>query len=188
MTEPLIEFFKAMAHESRLRIVGLLAQAERSVQELATLLDLREPTVSHHLAILKAQGLVTVRAEGPVRWHALDLTALERLTRSVLEPHGVTEPPALARWDDKVLQGIVDPDGRLKVIPASRRKRAVVLRWLMAGFATDRRYPESEVNDIIQQKHWDSATLRRELVGHDMLARDAGVYWRLPEAAWKEGA
>jgi hypothetical protein len=188
VTEPLIAFFKAMAHESRLRIVGLLAQAERSVQELATLLDLREPTVSHHLAILKAQGLVTVRAEGPIRWHALDVAALERLTRSVLEPHGVTEAPKVAAWDDKVLQGFVGPDGRLKVIPASRRKRAVVLRWLMAGFAAERRYAESEVNDIIQQKHWDSATLRRELIGHAMLAREAGVYWRRPEAEWKDGA
>jgi DNA-binding transcriptional ArsR family regulator len=40
MTETLLAFFKALADESRLRIVGLLAQGERSVQELATLLDL----------------------------------------------------------------------------------------------------------------------------------------------------
>jgi DNA-binding transcriptional ArsR family regulator len=187
MTETLIEFFKAMAHESRLRIVGLLAVSERSVQELATLLDLREPTVSHHLAILKAQGLVTVRADGSTRWHALDRDALERLTRSVLEPQGVTRPPTVPTWDAKVLQGFVDDDGRLKVIPASRRKRGVVLRWLMQGFAAGRRYPESEVNDIIQEKHWDSATLRRELVGHSMLAREGGVYWRQPESEWKQG-
>ena len=187
MTETLIEFFKAMAHESRLRIVGLLAGAERSVQELATLLDLKEPTVSHHLAILKAQGLVTVRAEGVTRWHALDVEALERLTRSVLEPQGVTRPPVASTWDAKVLQGFVGADGRLKVIPASRRKRGVVLRWLMQGFGDGRRYAESEVNDIIQAKHWDCATLRRELIGHQMLARKGGVYWRLPEAEWKEG-
>ena len=63
MTEKLLGFFKAMADESRLRIVGLLAHRERSVQELAAALDLKEPTVSHHLAILRAQGLVTVRAK-----------------------------------------------------------------------------------------------------------------------------
>jgi DNA-binding transcriptional ArsR family regulator len=187
VTETLIEFFKAMAHESRLRIVGLLAGAERSVQELAALLDLKEPTVSHHLAILKAQGLVTVRAEGVTRWHALDVEALERLTRSVLEQHGGTRPPAAPTWDAKVLQGFVGDDGQLKVIPASRRKRGVVLRWLMQGFTEGKRYAESEVNDIIQDKHWDCATLRRELIGHKMLARAGGVYWRLPEAEWKEG-
>ena len=60
----LLAFFKAMANESRLKIVGLLAQRERSVQELAELLALKEPTVSHHLAVLKDLGLVSVRAEG----------------------------------------------------------------------------------------------------------------------------
>ena len=75
MTETLLAFFKALADESRLRIVGLLAEREHSVQELARALDLKEPTVSHHLPILKATGLVTARAEGTTRWHALDRTA-----------------------------------------------------------------------------------------------------------------
>ena len=55
----LLAFFKAMANESRLRIVGLLAERERNVQELAQLLGLKEPTVSHHLAVLKQLGVVT---------------------------------------------------------------------------------------------------------------------------------
>jgi DNA-binding transcriptional ArsR family regulator len=188
MTETLLAFFKALADASRLRIVGLLAQGERSVQELATLLDLKEPTVSHHLAILKAQGLVSVRAEGTTRWHRLDREALEGLSRRVLEPAAATRAEAEPEtWDAKVLRGFVDADGRLAAIPASRRKRGVVLRWLMTLFEPDQRYPEAEVNAIIQTRHWDSATLRRELIGHRMLARERGVYWRLPEAGWVEG-
>jgi hypothetical protein len=187
VTETLLEFFKALAHESRLRIVGLLAQGERSVQELAALLDLKEPTVSHHLAILKAQGLVTARAEGTTRWHALDLGALERMTKRVLEPQGVTAAPAASDWDAKVLQGFVGADGLLKVIPASRRKRGVVLRWLMRDFTEGREYSEVEVNHVIQTRHPDVATLRRELVSHHMLAREEGVYRRRPEVEWKEG-
>jgi DNA-binding transcriptional ArsR family regulator len=188
MTETLLTFFKALADESRLRIVGLLAQGERSVQELATLLDLKEPTVSHHLAILRAQGLVSARAEGTTRWHRLDREALEVLSRRVLEPAAPARPQAEPEtWDAKVLRGFVDAEGRLTIIPASRRKRGVVLRWLMTLFEADRRYPEAEVNAMIQEKHWDSATLRREMIGHRMLARDNGVYWRLPEAGWIEG-
>ena len=187
MTETLLAFFKALADESRLRIVGLLAQGERSVQELATLLDLKEPTVSHHLAILKAQGLVSARAEGTTRWHRLDVDVLEGLSRRVLEPAAASEPAEPETWDAKVLRGFVDAEGRLHTIPASRRKRGVVLRWLMTGFEPDRRYPEPEVNAILQARHWDSATLRRELIGHRMLARENGVYWRLPEAGWNEG-
>src|SRR5271154_6066119 len=130
MTETLIEFFKALAHESRLRIVGLLAQSERSVQELAALLELKEPTVSHHLAILKAQGLVTVRAEGTTRWHALDRGALERLTKRVLQPaseKSARQAPHRAEdFDAKVLKNFVAADGALKSIPAARKKRGAV--------------------------------------------------------------
>jgi hypothetical protein len=189
MTEALLGFFKAMADESRLRIIGLLAQRESSVQELAGQLDLKEPTVSHHLAVLKAQGLVTVRAEGTTRWHSLDRDALEGLSKRILQPAKpkVTPPRGADAAEDKVLQGFVDLDGRLKLIPASRKKRAVVLRWLMRSFAAGRRYSEAEVNAAIHERHWDSATLRRELVGHRMLARKDRVYWRLPEAEWKAG-
>jgi hypothetical protein len=59
-----------------------------------------------------------------------------------------------------------------------------VLAWLAAQFNLDRRYPEAEVNQILQTRHWDSATLRRELVGYRMLTREKGMYWRLPEEQW----
>ncbi len=189
MTETLLEFFKAMADASRLKIVGLLAGGERSVQELARALGLKEPTVSHHLSVLKAQGIVTARADGTTRWHALDHDALERLTKRVLQPERAAHaaPRAAEDWDAKVLKNFVAADGALKTIPAARKKRGAVLRWLMQDFAEGRRYAEAEVNDRIQAHHWDSATLRRELVGHGMLARKDRVYWRMPEAEWKRG-
>jgi hypothetical protein len=86
----------------------------------------------------------------------------------------------------RVLAAFVDQDERLKEIPASRRKRAVILRWLMRMFESDRRYPESEINAYLKSRHWDWATLRRELVGHRMLVRDAGIYWRLPPSQWRD--
>ena len=184
----LLAFFKAMANESRLRIVGLLAERERSVQELAELLGLKEPTVSHHLASLKALGLVSARAEGVTRWHALRLETLTTLNRGLLDPKGavaVGGETVGASWDDKVLASFVDASGALTAIPSSRRKRWIVLKWLADRFEEDRRYREAEVNAILQRHHWDSATLRRELIGYGLMAREAGVYWRQPEAAWR---
>ncbi len=185
----LLAFFKAMSNESRLRIVGLLAQHERSVQELAELLGLKEPTVSHHLAALKSLGLVSVRAEGVIRWHALRLERLSALNRSLLDPRGAVRfagASSATSWDDKVLTTYVDASGVLTTIPASRRKRRIVLRWLAGQFEEGRRYREAEVNERLQRRHWDSATLRRELVGYGMMARDGGVYWRLPESEWRQ--
>jgi hypothetical protein len=184
----LLAFFKAMANESRLRIVGLLAERERSVQELAELLSLKEPTVSHHLASLKSLGLVSARAEGVTHWHALHLEALTNLNRAMLDPTGVaalTREVSSEPWEDKVLASFVSADGVLTQVPASRRKRWIILRWLVSGFEEGRRYPEQEVNQIIQRRHPDCATLRRELIGYGMMARNAGVYWRCPEDQWR---
>ena len=184
----LLAFFKAMANESRLRIVGLLAERERSVQELAELLGLKEPTVSHHLAALKHLGLVSARAEGVTHWHALKLETLTSLNRAMLDQKSVA---ALTRevsdqpWEEKVLASFVDEKGALTQVPASRRKRWIVLKWLMGAFEEGRRYPESEVNELIQRRHPDCATLRRELIGYGMMAREGGVYWRLPEREWR---
>lgn len=179
----LLAFFKAMANESRLRIVGLLAERERSVQELAELLELKEPTVSHHLAALKALGLVSARAEGVTRWHALSLETLTALNRSLLDQEGVADlgrEVSSTTWEDKVLASFVDAQGALSGLPASRRKRWIVLSWLADQFEEGRRYREAEVNAIIQRRHWDCATLRRELIGAGLMDRKAGVYWRTP--------
>ena len=188
--ETLLAFFKAMANESRLRIVGLLAERERSVQELAELLELKEPTVSHHLAVLKGIGLVTARAEGVTHWHTLKPEGLTDLSRGLFLDKAVA---ALAgpkpSWEDKVLATFMKPDGTFTGVPASRRKRRVLLAWLAGQFDEDRRYPEPEVNAIIQRHYWDSATLRREMIGYRMMARENNVYWRLPESDWvAEGA
>src|SRR5579859_4423817 len=87
-------------------------------------------------------------------------------------------------WDRRVRDNFLLADGRLKEIPASRKKRWVILRFLVEQFEADRRYPEGELNEILKRHHWDSATLRREMIGYRMMARDHGVYWRLPEDAW----
>lgn len=182
----LLAFFKAMANESRLRIVGLIAERERSGQELAAILGLKEPTVSHHLAALRALDLVSVRAEGVTHWYALRVDRLTEFNKALFETKAATAMPGdETAWEDKVIANFVGPDGVLNQIPASRRKRWVILKWLMAGFKGGERYPEPQVNAILQRRHPDSATLRRELVGAGMLAREGGVYWRLLEAEWK---
>ncbi|HZD91192.1 MAG TPA: metalloregulator ArsR/SmtB family transcription factor [Pseudolabrys sp.] len=60
------EFLKALAHESRLMILCILADGEKSVSELEQELGLRQPTVSQQLARLRADGLVTTRRDGKV--------------------------------------------------------------------------------------------------------------------------
>jgi ArsR family transcriptional regulator, virulence genes transcriptional regulator len=58
------EFLKALAHESRLLILCLLIERERTVGELEQILDLRQSAVSQQLARLRAEDLVEARREG----------------------------------------------------------------------------------------------------------------------------
>jgi DNA-binding transcriptional ArsR family regulator len=58
------QFFKALAHPIRIRIVELLVERERGVQELQGALGLDQATVSQHLAVLRMKDIVTARKEG----------------------------------------------------------------------------------------------------------------------------
>lgn len=174
----LLAIFKALADESRLRIVGLLATRERSVEELATELHLKAPTVSHHLATLRENGLVSMRAEGTTHLYRFQPEPLRELNRR-LAPEKLAIPDSGTgdAWERKVLADFTD-QGRLKGIPANESKRLVILRWFARKFEPGRRYPELEVNAIIAEFIDDYASVRRYLVDHGLMERQAGVYWR----------
>ena len=183
----LLRFFKSLADESRLKIVGLLAAAEHNVRDLAKLLKLKEPTVSHHLAILREAGLVQMRTEGNTHWYRLDFETLRSVSRMVLTREklaGIANDLDAEDWERRVLSNFMDGE-RIKDIPTTRKKRWAILRWLAARFNTEASYTENQLNEIIKRHHWDTATLRREMVGYRMLARSKGIYRRLPESEWR---
>lgn len=58
------EFFKALAHPTRVRILKLLRDDEKCVCEFTEDLDIEQSNMSQHLAILRKQGIVSFRKEG----------------------------------------------------------------------------------------------------------------------------
>ncbi len=62
---------KALANESRLRIVDRLSRGECSVGELTDLVGSDRSTVSKHLAVLRSHGIVDDRREGNVVYYTL---------------------------------------------------------------------------------------------------------------------
>ena len=65
------EFFRALAHPVRIRVLEVLVRGERSVQELQETLGLDQPVVSQQLAILRAKNVVVTRKEGTTVRYAL---------------------------------------------------------------------------------------------------------------------
>lgn len=68
--------FNAVAEPQRRRIIDLLAAGERSVNDIAAALDMRQPQVSKHLGVLREVGLVSVRDDGRHRLYSLNSEAL----------------------------------------------------------------------------------------------------------------
>jgi len=175
-----LQFLKAIADGTRLKILGILAQSERSVEELAALLDVKPPTVSHHLNKLRDIQLVQMRPEGNTHYYSFRPDSLIRLNKELLTPERLVtfvDTSSTDAWARKVLRDFLNGE-ELKEIPASRKKRLVVLKWLVNDFDTDRRYTETEVNELIKRHHPDFATLRREFIGNQLMDRADGYYWR----------
>ena len=178
----LLEFFKALADANRLKIVGLLSQKGYTVEHLAAMLELRPSTVSHHLSRLARASLVSARAEGYYSVYELETDALENMARRLLSREGLPAVAAdidLNAFDRKVVADFSLPDGRLKTIPAQHKKLLAILRHILLDFKLGTRYSEKRVNTILSRYHDDTASLRRELVGAGLLAREAGKYWRI---------
>ena len=183
MSEELVTFFKALADANRLKIVGLLAQQSYSVEQLAALLNLRPSTISHHLSKLSDAGLVSAKADSYYNVYHLEEEALRktRLLFSEQELAAVVENVDLDAYDRKIVEDYSLPSGRLKTIPAQRKKLEAVLRYVVSVFEPGVRYTEKQVNEMLSHFHEDTATLRRELVGYGLLQREdgGGRYWRV---------
>lgn len=182
-SQTLIQFFKCLANEDRLKIVGLLAAKERSVEELSDMLSIKGHRITHHLAKLKELDLVQMRTEGNTQLYSLNSEALEQLNKesfaSKQMEDATTEHEDYEDWERKVLKAYLDNE-QIIAIPAQRKKRDVILNWLVNKFDRGVRYPEKAVNEIIKRHHPDIATLRREFIMTRLMKREdaGGAYWR----------
>lgn len=73
------EGFKALADPTRRRILELLETDDLTASELAAHFDISKPTLSHHLATLKAAGLVTDEHHGQNIVYSLNTTVMQDL-------------------------------------------------------------------------------------------------------------
>ena len=180
--QQLIQFFKALSDPNRLKIIGILAQKDLSVEQIAEMLGIGSSTVSHHLARLSKTGLVSARAESYYSIYHLNIDRLESLSKELLSSEtlpAVTAEINLDAYDQKVIRNYTEPDGTLKSIPTQMKKLLAVLRYVVRDFQPETIYSEKEVNQILGKYHEDYAQLRRELVEFHLMAREGGggTYW-----------
>jgi ArsR family transcriptional regulator len=71
---------RTLANEDRLLLLCQISQGEKSVGELEALVDIRQPTLSQQLGVLRSEGVVSTRREGKKIYYAIaDVSLLEIL-------------------------------------------------------------------------------------------------------------
>ena len=192
----LLDFFKTMSDENRFKMIVLINKREYRVSELAQVLDLREPTISHHISKLRQQGLANLRVDGNSHYYRLNRPMWDRLVKIAVDLDNVEydlhRPKADKSWiddldisdfDRKVLRDYT-VDGRLRQIPRKQKKLLAVLRWMVMQFKPDVMYTERQVNEIIKPYCAEEyVSLRRDLIDFGFLRRErgGGKYWLTPE-------
>jgi DNA-binding transcriptional ArsR family regulator len=81
--QELCRLFRALSDETCLRLLLALRGGEQHVTELCKKLRLPQPTVSHHLGLLRMHGLVKNRRKGKLVYYSLDGVRSSRASRAI---------------------------------------------------------------------------------------------------------
>jgi hypothetical protein len=180
--ELLLHLGRALSDPTRIRILALLAERPMYGQELALALDVKPPTVSHHMSALVMAHLVRMKRENAYHYYELDSEGIQRIAENTQQMAKMffvgNRQPLPPRSDERArVVATFIKDGRLVSIPAQYKKRRYVMEELARSFDWGRLYDEKEVNAILKTFHDDVASLRREMIDEKIMMREAGRYW-----------
>lgn len=72
MNHEYLRVFRAFSDEKRIRVLELLTEGEQCTCTLLEKLDISQPTLSYHMKILCASGIVKERSVGPWKYYSID--------------------------------------------------------------------------------------------------------------------
>ena len=169
---------KALADDTRIKILRALCERDMYVELLAERLQLTPATVSFHMKKLTAAGLVDSRREQYYTVYSLRGEVFSLTLRELILPRESADTAERLReemYRRKVLKSFM-PNGYCKVMPAQVKKRQIVYEEIYSQFKPGATYTEKEVNETIMRMHDDYCTVRRAFVGMGWMSRDKGIY------------
>ncbi|WP_088068746.1 DUF2087 domain-containing protein [Gottfriedia luciferensis] len=184
----IVDFHKAIGDLTRVRIIALLQQGQLSGQEIASKLGLKPPTITHHMTKLREVGLIKERRDKNTIYFSLNTKILEMSAKAIFSvgtggnanmEMSVTEEESAA-----IINNFFTKDGKLKIYPAQRKKKLVVLAHMIKGLEFGKVYQEREINEYLKKFHEDYATLRRELIMCQFMYRENNQYELNPVELW----
>mgnify|MGYP001051186555 CR=1 FL=1 len=179
--ENAIRLFKCLADKSRLQILKSLAVEDMYVERLAERLNLTPATISFHLRKLsEIEAVSSYKTQYYTMYSLCQDTFAIRILDILKEQSDEAE--LQAKREQAYRKKVIDAFfayGKLKSIPAQRKKERIVLEEITKAFEPGRIYSEREVNIIIADYHDDFCTIRRDMVGERLLGRNGIEYWRM---------
>lgn len=173
-----LSVFKALADETRIKIVRALTEKDMYVEILAERIGLTPATVSFHLKKLQAAGLVEQKREQYYMMYSLRKELLNISLSSLIseeEANASQEEIREIQYRQKVLKSFM-PYGVCEILPAQIKKRMIILEEIIKRFDIGKTYDEKYVNETISAVHADYCTVRRTFIGLGWMTRDGGKY------------
>ncbi len=170
----LVDLCKLLLDEDRLKILGQVALAPLSVEELGQRLGIKERDLPRHLNQLRAAGFVQSQTEQGIERFTLRIETIHQHKRQLFAP------PTSAEVQDEQQKTLAAfaKNGVLTQLPVQPGKLLLVLGWLAECIPAGTSYTEREINELRKGHTVDHVTLRRLLIDHQFMTREAGVYQR----------
>ncbi len=173
-----IRLFKCLADKSRLQILKNLVQEDMYAERLAERLGLTAATISFHMKKLEDAGAVTSYKDQYYTMYSLRQEIFMTNIIDIIKEESDEAREQKQReeaYRKKVLMSFFEY-GRLKSIPAQRKKERICLEEIAKSFEADRVYEEKEVNEIIERFHADFCTIRRDMISEGIMEREGMRY------------
>lgn len=188
--DKIVNYHKALADPTRLRILLLLSDGEMHGQALAERLNLSQPTVTHHAAKLREAALITERREKNTVYFSLYPEFIRSNAEASLQfifakgAADMEDKNSNNNLKDTVIRNFFSKDGRLRQIPAQYKKKLIALQHMVEKLEPGVVYTEKEINEFIKPYHDDFATIRREFIMHQFMYRENDKYELNPPEVW----
>lgn len=179
--DDVIKLFKCLSDKSRLQILKSLLQEDMYVERLAERLGLTPATISFHLKKLEDAKAVTSYKQQYYTMYSICQDTFKRdmidLIREESDETKKQEDREML-YRKKVLTAFFEY-GKLKSIPAQRKKELICLEEIAKNFELGKIYEEKQVNEIITTVFEDYCTLRRDMISEGIMKRDGATYIRI---------
>ncbi|OPA74217.1 ArsR family transcriptional regulator [Paenibacillus selenitireducens] len=189
--DKVVNYHKALADPTRIKMLILLADGELNGQVLAEKLYVTPATITHHATKLREASLINERRDKNTIYFSLNDYFIKNNANATANLIYRSADAGMSdlgdnhkRLKESVLKNFFTAEGRLRSIPVQLKKKLIVFEQLISKLDKGRKYSEKEINEFIKSYHDDFATIRREFIMHQYMFRENEIYELNPPEMW----